>query len=101
MKRGEKKQEREGIPWWLTKLDLVRAELRGVRFPRTPEEGIRECAKLSEASMRVLKEQIGRSLGTRNEETVDLEIRRLMVRFSGMDKRWKAGWRKGRGPTKE
>jgi len=100
MKHDEKKQEREGIPWWLAKLDLVRAELRGARFPRTAEEGIRECAELSEASMRVLKEQVGRSLGTRNEETVDLEIRRLMVRFSSMDKRWKAGWRKERAAAK-
>ncbi len=100
MKHGQNKQEREEIPWWLKRLDLVRAELRGMRFPRTAEEGIRECAELSEASMRLLKEQVGRSLGTRNEETVDLEIRRLMARFSSMDKRWKAGWRKERAAAK-
>jgi len=93
---GRKVQSRKDIPWWLKKLDLVRDELRAYRFPRTAEEGIRQCAELSEASMRVFKEQVGRSLGTRNEETVDLEIRRLMARFSNMDKRWKAGWRKER-----
>ncbi len=94
MKRRGKMQSHEGVPWWLKRLDLVRAELRGVRFPRTAEEGIRQCAELSEVSMRLLKEQVGRSLGTRNEQKVEREIHRLMARFSEIDKRWKAGWRK-------
>ena len=46
--------------------------------------------------MRLLKEQVAESLGTRIEEKVEREMRRLMVRFSSMDKRWKAGWRKER-----
>lgn len=100
MKHRNKRQRRGEVPIWLKRLDLVRAELKGTHFPKTAEEGVRQCAQLSEASISLLKDEVGKSLGTRNKETVDLEIRRLMVRFSSMDKRWKAGWRKERAAAK-
>lgn len=101
MKRRDKMQRREEVPWWLKRLDVVRQELRGVRFPRTAEEGVRQCAELSEASMMLLKEEVGRALRTRNEETIEMETRRLMCRFSSIGKRWKAIRRNNRVTPEE
>lgn len=86
----EKAKGRNPIPWWLKRLDLVRAELREMRFPRTAEEGLRRCAELSAVSMDLLKEEIRRSLRTRDEKTVEMETRRIMARFSSIDERWKS-----------
>ncbi|MEW6664383.1 MAG: hypothetical protein AB1512_04075 [Thermodesulfobacteriota bacterium] len=96
MKHGENIQRREKVPIWLKRLDLVRQELRGTRFPGTAEEGLRQCAELSSASMDLLKEEIRRSLRTKDEKTVEREVRRVMARFSRIDKSWKANQRKGR-----
>lgn len=93
-------QRGEGVPWWLKKLNLVRAELRGMRFPRTAEEGLRQCAKLSAASMVLLREEVRKTLHAGDEETVEMETRRLMARFSSIDERWKATRRKKRVTTK-
>ena len=89
-------QRDKEAPIWLKRLDLVRDELRRTRFPRTAEEGLRQCAELSAASMDLFKEEIRRSLGATDEETVERETRRLMSRFSVMDERWKATRRKER-----
>ena len=88
------------IPWWLRKIDLVREELRAVTFPRTTEEGIRQCAELSSASMGLLREEIRRSLRTRDERVVGMETRRLLARFSKTDGRWKADRRRVRAKPK-
>ena len=95
MERRDKMQSGE-VPWWLKRLDLVRVELKGMRFPRTAEEGLRQCAELSAASMDLLKEEIRRSLRTRDEKRVEMETRRLMGRFSSIDERWKASRREKR-----
>ena len=86
----------KALPWWLKRLDLVKAELKATRFPRTVEEGIRQCAELSAVSMGLFKEEIRRSLRTSDEKTVEMETRRLMAHFSSIDERWKAGRRKER-----
>ena len=36
------------IPLWLRRMDLVKAEMKTVRFPRTAREGFRQCVELSE-----------------------------------------------------
>ena len=36
------------LPIWLRRMDRVKAELKAVRYPRTAEEGLRQCAELSE-----------------------------------------------------
>ena len=35
-------------PIWIRRLDVVKAELRNVRFPKSAYEGSRQCAELSE-----------------------------------------------------
>lgn len=55
----------KGVPLWLRRLHLAKAEIEAVRFPASAEEGLRECAALSALALRLLKETIGgdRKLG--------------------------------------
>jgi hypothetical protein len=48
---GDKMQRDGEVPIWLKRLDLVRNELGGMRFPRSVEEGVNQCAELSAVSM--------------------------------------------------
>jgi hypothetical protein len=50
MKRANK------VPPWLRRMDLVKAELKTVRFPRTAQEGLRRCAELSETMRHLFRE---------------------------------------------
>jgi len=59
------------VPPWLRGLRQVKAELRGVRFPRTAEEGFRQGVVLSAASLRMLEEQED---GLRAEVIPTLEV---------------------------
>jgi hypothetical protein len=88
------------IPWRLKKLDLVRDEFRFQHFPRTAEEGIRECAELSTSSLAMLKDEIRKNLCTKAQRPVEKETRRLMAHFSHMDGRWKAGRKEARAQSK-
>jgi hypothetical protein len=100
MTHDRKVQRRKDIPWWLKKLDLVRDELRSMHFPRTAEEGLRQTAELSAASMGMFKDEIRKALCTRGEGPVERETRRLIAHFSRMDRRWKAGRKGARVPSK-
>jgi hypothetical protein len=91
LRHSRKVKSRKGIPWWLNKLDLVRAELRAYRFPRTTEEGIRQCAELSYVSMQLFKEEVRKSLHTKSKRQVQKETRRLTAHFSRIDQKWKPG----------
>lgn len=102
MKHKDKKPRAEDVPIWLKRLDLVRDELRGMRFPRTAEEGLMQCAELSAASMGLLKEEVRKKLRTADEKTVERETRSLMARFSSIDeKKWKGDRRKERVTAEE
>jgi hypothetical protein len=46
MKRSNK------VPLWLRRMDLVKAEMKTVRFPHTAQEGFRQCAELSDTARR-------------------------------------------------
>ncbi len=80
----------EGMPWWLARMDLVKAEFRGMRFPRTAEEGVKQCAELSAASMELLRQEIRKDLSARDEGRVEMAVRHLMTRLDRIDERWKA-----------
>jgi hypothetical protein len=89
------------IPWWLKKLDLVRDEFQLMHFPPTAEEGLRQTAFLSVASMVVFKDEIRKSLRTKGDGPVERETRRLTAHFSRMDERWKAGQKEARVQSKK
>ncbi len=78
------------IPWWLRKLDLVRLELRGMRFPRTAEEGLKQCAELSAACLGLVEEEARKTACTRDQGSLGSEIHCLMASFSRLDKKWQA-----------
>jgi len=46
------------VPLWLRRLRLVKAELKGERFPRNAEEGLRQVAALSAAGRRILRPEV-------------------------------------------
>lgn len=74
------------VPVWLRRLGQVKAELRGVRFPRTAEEGLQQTAELSATSLRILK------TGTRSAPPTRI----LLARMSQADARQSIIWRKER-----
>src|SRR5215831_12551613 len=82
------------VPLWLRRLDLVKAEMKTVRFPRTAQEGFRQCAELSTIARRWLRQSIKAEHPGASEEKIDLELRRLMARWSAADTRWVAKWKK-------
>jgi hypothetical protein len=84
------------LPLWLRRLDLVKAEMKSVRFPRTVQEGFRQCAELSALARRWLRQSIKAEHQGASEEKVNLELRRLMARWSAADARWVAKWKKER-----
>lgn len=73
--------------------------MREMRFPRTPKEGLRQCAELSALSMGLFKEEIRKTMRTRDEEKVEMEARLLMAGFSKIDERWKSTLEEERATT--
>jgi len=84
------------LPLWLRRLGQVKAELRGTRFPRTAEEGFRQCVALSTAALRWLGDSIRDAYPRASEEQLETERRRLLARLSAAEGRWLAEWRKER-----
>jgi hypothetical protein len=84
------------LPLWLRRLDRVKAELKGTRFPRTAEEGFRQCMMLSTMARRWLRDSIKDNHPEASEERLEAERRRLLARLSSAECRWLAEWKKER-----
>lgn len=84
------------LPVWLRRLDRVKAELKGTRFPRTAEEGFRQCVALSTTALRWFGDSIRDAHPKASEEELETERRRLLARLSAAEGRWLAEWRKER-----
>lgn len=82
------------VPRWLKQLSLVKAELQGVSFPRTPEEGLWQCAELSALSLRLLHNEIRNRQVRANSRHAALGMQRLLARLSHADSRRIARWRR-------
>ena len=82
------------VPRWLKQLSLVKAELQGVRFPQTPEEGLRQCAELSALSLRLLQDKIKNRQGRADHRHAALRMQRLLARLSQADSRRISRWRR-------
>jgi len=84
------------VPLWFRRIDLVKAEMKAVRFPRTAQEGFRQCVELSETALRWFRESIrDRHPGASGEET-ETERRLLLARFSAAEARRLTKWKKER-----
>lgn len=96
-KKGEKGAERpKQIPLWLRRLDLVKAEMKTVKFPRTAAEGFRQCAMLSETMRRWFLDSIRQEHPGWSEEQIEQERRLILARFSATETRWIAKWKEER-----
>jgi hypothetical protein len=84
------------LPLWLRRLDRVKAELKGTRFPRTAEEGFRQCVALSTTARRWLRDSIKDKHPNASEEQLEVERQRLLARLSAAECRWLAEWKKER-----
>jgi hypothetical protein len=82
------------VPLWLRRLDLVRAEMKGTRFPRSAQEGFWRCAMLSETMRRWFLDAIRQEHPGWSEEQIEQERRLLLARFSAAETRWVAKWKK-------
>ena len=80
-------------PLWLRRLDLVKAEMKTVRFPKTAAEGFRQCAELSETMRRWFLDSIRQEHPGWSEEQIEQERRLLLARFSATETRWIAKWK--------
>jgi hypothetical protein len=96
MNAGKTDKHTKKMPIWLRRMDLVKAELKSVRFPRTAAEGLRQCMELSEISHRWFLESIRSERPGASEEEIENERRRLLARFSAGDARRMAKWKKER-----
>jgi hypothetical protein len=90
MKRANK------VPLWLRRMDLVKAELKTARFPRTAEEGFRQCAELSETARRWFRESIRAEHPGASEEKIEKERRLLLAHFCAAQARRVVKWKKER-----
>ena len=71
-------------PLWLRRLDAVKAELDVTRFPKTAEEGVRQCAELSAVALRLFRQQAGG----------DRAAQRLLARLSADEAQRIPTWRR-------
>lgn len=72
-------------PLWLRRLDLVKAEMKTVQFPKTAAEGFRQCAMLSETMRRWFLDSIRQEHPGRSEEQVEQERRLILARWSAAE----------------
>lgn len=84
------------VPLWFRRIGLVKAEMKTVRFPRTTQEGFRQCAELSETARRWLRESIRDDHPGASEEEIEKERCLLLARLSAAEARHIARWKKER-----
>jgi hypothetical protein len=91
-----KKSAPKQPPIWLRKLDLVRAELKTVRYPRTAAEGFRQMVMLSETARRWFLDAIRQEHPKWSEEQIEQERQLILARWSATQTRWIAKWKEER-----
>lgn len=84
------------VPMWLRRLKRVKAELRGTRFPHTTEEGLRQVAGLSAASLRMLGNDVRRAMTGTESRQVQMTTRLLLARLSHAQYHQTLFWKKER-----
>ena len=82
------------IPLWLRRLDVVKAEMKSVRFPRTAQEGFRQCAELSDTARSWFRQSIRADHPGASQEEIEKERRLLLARLCAAQVRQIAKWKK-------
>jgi hypothetical protein len=83
-------------PLWLCRLDLVKAEMKTVQFPRTAAEGFRQCVMLSETARRWLLQSLRAEHPGASDEQIEKERQLLLARFSAAEARYLKKWKEER-----
>ena len=83
-------------PCWLRRMHLVKTELKTIRFPRTAQEGFRQCAALSETAGRWFRESIRADHPGASEKAIEKERQLLLARFCAAQARQIVKWKKER-----
>ena len=83
-------------PLWLRRLDLVKAELKTVRYPRTAAEGFQQCAMLSETARRWFLDSIRQEHPEWSEAQIEHERRLILARCAAAETRRITKWKEER-----
>jgi hypothetical protein len=89
-------KRRKKTPLWLKRLQVVKSEMKSVRFPRTAQEGFRQCAELSERARRWFRESIRADHPGASDEDIEKERRLLLAHLSVAEARRIAKWKRER-----
>jgi hypothetical protein len=81
---------------WLKRLGVVKTEMQSTRFPRSAQEGFRQCAELSETARVWFLQSIRDAHAGFSKKEIEQERIRLLARFSAAETRWIAKWKKER-----
>jgi hypothetical protein len=84
------------VPLWLRRLDVVKAELAGTRFPRTAEEGLRQVAALSAVSLRMLEEDVRSAMPGADRKRLRKALYERLARISRVEAEWVHFWKRER-----
>ena len=87
-------KRRKKTPLWLKRIHIVKSEMKSVRFPRTAQEGFRQCAELSETARRWFRQSIGADHPGASEEEIEKERRLLLARLCAAQARQIVKWKK-------
>ncbi len=81
------------VPIWLRKLSRVKADLRGGRWPRTTEEGLRQAIGLMALAYQILTNQIKTKMPRASKSMIQKAVLREVAHFSKLDARWVQRWK--------
>jgi len=73
---------------WLKNLKKVKDELRNERWPRSPQEGFYTGIFLMAHALEEIKKNIKAKMPGVSDERIQLEFRRMLVRFNKLDVQW-------------
>jgi hypothetical protein len=80
-------------PLWLRRMDLVKAEMKTIRFPRTAQDGFRQCVELSETARRWFRQSIRTGHPGASDAEIEKERRLLLARLCAAQTRRLAIWK--------
>jgi hypothetical protein len=89
-------KRRNRAPLWLRRLALVKAELKGTRFPPTAAEGLRQVAALSAVSLRMLAEDVRAATPRADRKRVRKALYESLARISRVEAQWVICWMRER-----
>jgi hypothetical protein len=81
------------IPIWLRRFELVRAELRTTRFPRSADEGFRIADTLAADGWRMLREQVASGMRGARPEAIDRATHLVLAQMKQVRADWAMRWR--------